>query len=195
MRLKMSKERASKLDSIGFTWGAMLDVRWEIMFEELRKFKDSEGHCNVPKSYSDNLELGNWVSNHRAKRLKVSKERASKLDSIGFNWRTMPDVRWEIMLEELRKFKDREGHCNVPYNYSDNHELGRWVMKLRAKRLKLSKERASKLDSIGFTWGTMQDTRWEIMFEELRKFRDREGHCNVPRNYSDNQELGNWVSN
>jgi len=40
----------------------------------------------------------------------------------------------------------------VPQNYSDNPELGRWVGKQRGKRLKMSKERASKLDSIGFTW-------------------------------------------
>ena len=26
------------------------------------------------------------------------------------------------------------------------------------------------------------------------KFNDREGHCNVPSRYSDNQELGNLVS-
>jgi len=135
----------------------MLDVRWEIMFEELRKFKDSEGHCNVPKSYSDNLELGNWVSNHRAKRLKVSKERASKLDSIGFTWGAMLDVRWEIMFEELRKFKESEGHCKVPQRYSNNPELGRWVGTQRGQRLKISKERAAKLDSIGFTWDAMQD--------------------------------------
>jgi len=120
------------------------------MFEELRKFKDRAGHCNVPSKFSDNQELSRWVSNHRRKRLEISKERASKLDSIGFTWDRNSDVKWEIMYEELRKFKEREGHCNVPYNYSDNPKLGRWVMKLRAKRSKISKERASKLDSIGF---------------------------------------------
>merc|ERR1712238_632323 len=129
------------------------DVRWEIMFEELRKFKEREGHCKVPRKYSDNLELGNWVSNQRRRRLKISKERASKLDSIGFTWVAdiELDVQWKIMFEELRKFKERESHCNVPQRYSDNPKLGRWVMNQRAKRSKISKERASKLDFIGFT--------------------------------------------
>ena len=89
--------------------------------------------------------------NQRGQRLKMSKERASKLDSIGFNWDRNPDVRWEIMFEELMKFKEREGHCNVPYSYSDNPELGTWVRNLQRQRLKTSKERALKLDSIGFT--------------------------------------------
>merc|ERR1712194_784542 len=137
----------------------MGDARWEIMFEELRKFKDREGHCNVLLGFSDNQELGLWVCHQRGRRLNISKERASKLDSIGFTLGTNRDARWEIMFEELRKFKDREGHCNVPQNYSDNSELGVWVKNHRAKRLKISKERASKLDSIGFTWGIKLDAR------------------------------------
>jgi len=56
------------------------------MFEKLRKFKDSEGHCNVPQYYSDNFELGLWVSKQRVERLTISNERASKLGSIGFTW-------------------------------------------------------------------------------------------------------------
>merc|ERR1719491_2418857 len=194
-RLKISKERASKLDSIGFTWGTETDARWEIMFEELRKFKEREGHCNVPYLFSDNLELGKWVSKERGQRLKISKERASELESIGFTWVTNPDAVWEIMFEELKIFKDREGHCNVPQRYSDNPKLGIWVSNQRAQRLKISNERASKLDSIGFTWGAELDVRWEIMFEELRKFKEREGHCNVPHSYSANPKLGTWVNN
>merc|ERR1740139_978806 len=194
-RSKILKERASKLDSIGFTWGTTKNCRWDIMFEELRKYKYREGHCNVPYKFSDKSELGKWVSRQRAQRLKMSKERASKLDSIGFIWGgdTELDIRWEIMFEELRKFKEREGHCNVPYKFSDNPELGTWVYNQQAKKLKISKERAAKLDSIGFSWGAIPDVIWDKMFEELRKFKDREGHCNVPNKYSDNIELGKWV--
>jgi len=62
------------------------------------------------------------------------------------------------MFEELRKFKEREGHCNLPQRYSHNPELGRWVI----KRSKISKERASKLDSIGSTVvvNIELDARW-----------------------------------
>jgi len=55
-----------------------------------------------------------------------------------------------MLFEELRKFKERAGHCNVAGKYSDNPELGRWVNRQRGQRLKISKERTSKLDSIGF---------------------------------------------
>jgi len=162
------------------------------MFEELRKFKDREGHCSVLSSYSDNPELGKWVNNQRRHRSKISKERVSRLDAVGFTWETN-HARWEGMFGELKKFKDREGHCNVPYSFSDNLELGRWVRAQQGQRLKMSMERASKFDSIGFTWDRKPDARWEIMFEELKKFSDREGHFNVPSSYSDNPELGRWV--
>jgi len=90
MRLKISKKRTWKLDSIGFTRDRNQDARWEIRFDELRKFKDREGHCNVPQNYSDNHELRRQVSTQRRHRLNISKERASKLDSIGFIWQTKP---------------------------------------------------------------------------------------------------------
>merc|ERR1740139_2154979 len=194
-RSKILKERASKLDSIGFTWGTTKNCRWDIMFEELRKYKYREGHCIVPYRYSDNPELATWVNNQRKRKLKISKERASKLDSIGFTWcwGTMLDLRWEIMFEDLRKYKDSEGHCNVPQKNAENPELGTWVSRQRRQRLKMLKERASKLDSIGFTWGSTHNVRWEIMFEELRKLKDRKGHCNVPYTYSENPELYRWV--
>lgn len=57
------------------------------------------------------------------------------------------------MLDELKKFKKREGHCNVPRSCLENPDLGRWVAsQLLRRRISISKERASKLDSIGFTW-------------------------------------------
>jgi len=86
----MLKERASKLDSIWFTWGMKLDARWDTMFEELRKYKDREGQGNVPHSYFDNPELGRWVSRQGVQRLKTLKERTSKLDLIGFIWQSKP---------------------------------------------------------------------------------------------------------
>jgi len=124
------------------------------MPEELRKFKEMEGHCNVPQNHSYNPELGRWVSRQRGQRSKIWKERASILDSIGFTWVVDNElnVRWEIMFEELSKFKDREGHCNAPGKYSKNSELSRWVSRQGVQGSKISKERASQPDSIRCTW-------------------------------------------
>ena len=93
------------------------------MFEELKKFKDREGHCNMPSRFSENPKLGIWVNAQRSKRLKISKERGWKLDLIGFTRDINPDIQWEIMFDELRKFKDSEGHCNAPVRFSDNPKI------------------------------------------------------------------------
>jgi len=72
----MLLERVAKLDSIWFTWGTTQYARLEIMFEKLRKFKDREGHCSVPLSYSDNPEVSRCVNYHREKRIKNIKGRS-----------------------------------------------------------------------------------------------------------------------
>ena len=38
------------------------------------------------------------------------------------------------------------------------------------------------------------DTLWQRMLKELVLFQHREGHCEVPNKYNDNQSLGMWVS-
>ena len=97
----------------------------------------------MPARFSDNPELGIWVRTQRGQRLKMLKERASKLDSIGFTWNRNLDVRWDIMFEKLRKCKEREGHCSV--RYSENPELSNWVSNQRSNRLKISKEELPNL--------------------------------------------------
>ena len=145
----------------------------------------------MPRSYPDNPKLGTWVGRQWIRgRLSVSQERASKLDSIGFIWGSKLDARWEIMFDELKDFKAREGHCNVPRSYPENPKLGKWVRSQREKKItmKLSRELQSKFDSIGFIWNSL-DARWEIMFDELRKFNEREGQFNVCYTDQDNSEL------
>ena len=58
------------------------------MFASLKVFKDLHGHCNVPQKYTEDLELGRWVSrqrvSYRAKTL--SQDRIDKLNGLGFVW-------------------------------------------------------------------------------------------------------------
>ena len=129
------------------------------MFAELRIFKDREGHCNVPSSYTSNPELYHWVGHQRRKRVTMSKERASELESIGFTWGIKLDLRWNLMFDELERYKDREGHCNVPCSYPENPKLYRWVGHQRRTSVAMSKERSSKLNSIGFNWGRQPDVK------------------------------------
>ena len=58
-------ERWQRLDDLGFVWDINAEA-WEEGFSKLLQFKESEGHCRVPRGFKlDGYNLGNWISNQR----------------------------------------------------------------------------------------------------------------------------------
>ena len=52
----------------------------------LIEFKNKNGHCDVPCTYKDKLQLGTWIATQRIQREKLSSERKKRLNEIGFTW-------------------------------------------------------------------------------------------------------------
>ncbi|MBK1877594.1 helicase associated domain-containing protein [Pelagicoccus mobilis] len=89
--------------------------------------------------------------------MPVMQERIPLLDEIGFEWEIKPSTRsWDEMFEALRTFKEEHGHCNVPQNWKEDKQLGKWVNHRRGdyKLGKLTDDMIHKLESIGFVWNT-----------------------------------------
>ena len=69
-------------------------ANWEERFEELVEYKTRFGNCRVPRRYSTNAKLGQWVMNQRAqyklsregKSCVMTEERIQELESVGFEW-------------------------------------------------------------------------------------------------------------
>jgi len=59
----------------------------------------------------------------------------------------------------------------------------------------MTEDRRSALDAIGFVWEVTRNDNWMNFFKELKQYKAKEGHYNVPRNYSENKQLGTWVRN
>lgn len=103
---------------------------------------------------------------------------------------------WSVKYNLLKKFKAQNGHCNVPRR---NEDLGRWVnnMRLVYKNKKLAKERIEKLEKLGFLWRKDQKPppSWDDYFEELIKYRETFGDCNIPvdPNPDLQTDLAKWV--
>ena len=184
-------------------------------FDELAKFKDRFGHCNIPKRYADNPRLGQWCHNMRQacnmhqKGQKpardISGDRIERLEKIGFTIKsTSRDIMLDMRFNELATFKSKFGHCNVPSRYDGNHALGRWCCEMRyaynqlQKRKKsrspLSEDVIERLETIGFKWIASKETLFDKRFGELTEFKSKHGHCNVPYNCHENNSLGRWCN-
>ena len=108
---------------------------------------------------------------------------------------------FEERVEELEHFFKGNGHCRVPVRGT---ALGRWVSEIRFIYKEVQKgkssdtltpERIKKLEEMGFEWDLgRQIFTWEERFEDLKRFKEKFGHCNVPRTtYKDDPSLGEWV--
>ncbi len=187
------KERAEKLESLGFIWDP-IDKAWEEMFNELCKFKKDKGHCNVPEIYSD--KLCSWVGIQRSyfKQNKLSKDKAEKLNSLSFDWNPF-DSAWQEMFYALCEFKQNTGHLDVWEASIRNEKLCTWTQKQRQnyRNNKLSKDYIEKLNEIEFVWDPLI-AAWEAMFLEICKYKEEHGHCNVKQKYPQNPKLATWVN-
>ena len=99
----------------------------------------------------------------------------------------------------LKEYKKEHGNCLVPnsFVYGDDIKLGKWVseQRTRYKRGRLSQNRREMLDALGFSWDPKGD-QWERNFALLEQFKEREGHCNVPKSHKeDGIKLGIWLNN
>ena len=194
----LSEYRIKRLDELGFAWDAF-EEKWEEGFNALVAFKEREGHCLVPKGHLENgIQLGSWVNTKRGNKADstLSKEYFKQLDELGFVWEPYEE-KWEEGFNALVAFKEREGHCLVPKGHLENgFNLISWVQAQRRAKLtsKLSEARLSRLNKLGFSFAPHEE-KWEEAFNALVAFKEREGHCLVPINYSkDGISLGSWVS-
>jgi hypothetical protein len=78
-----------------------------------------------------------------------------------------------------------------------NEEGGGAPKQLASSRL--TEERLNRLESIGFKWKAThktrryQDDQWDEIFERLKFFKEKTGHCLVPKRFSEDPKLGAWV--
>ena len=92
----MTEDKKSALESIGYVW-ERYDDNWMQRFQELQQYKAKEGHCIVPRTYSESKQLGIWVSTQRAqyrlfkegKQSSMTDDRISALESFGFIWKSV----------------------------------------------------------------------------------------------------------
>jgi len=192
--------KIQKLESIGFRWDApSTSEAWDKQFEELKKFKEQNGHCRIPHrrgQKSQNNKLAAWSTNQRQLRNAggLNEEQISKLDSLGFEWKLRERGTWDATFQELVSFVERHGHFSPPRS---NKKLAGFVNHCRFRFSKgtLSEERRLKLEAINFPWSAKTaEAAWEERFAELEQFKIKHGHCKVPIGRLEFDGLGRWLS-
>lgn len=196
-------------------------------FKDLVRFKREFGHCRVTRKQKFKHEkyyaLGCWVSNMRRsyKRLqqgkhpgqRLSKAQIKRLNDIGFEWESQrnKDI-FNCYCTNLSKFKEKYGHCRVPYTKLKDakyYSLGHWVSNLRSSyraiqrgeipERNLTESEIKRLDDIGFEWKSTRIFKtFDDYYTDLLKFKEEFGHCCVTWDKSTldakYHSLSNWVS-
>lgn len=173
-------------------------ISWDERYGELKAFKDTYGHCNVPITWEQSPKLAVWIQNTRQLRKQgwLSEERTNALNVLGFVWkvRNRPKHRldWSEMLESLVALQKIQ--ATVQVNLKKFPQLSSWMNRIRRERVAgtLSDEQITALDSIGFDWTTPAD-RWNSMFTALADYQRTHGDCKVPNNWPENPTLATWV--
>ena len=88
----------------------LLDHFGHLSFEELKQYKAKEGHYNAPRKYSENKQLGVWVSTQRSQnrlfhecmQSSIIKGRKSALESIGIFCKSVSRIQ---RFQELKQYK------------------------------------------------------------------------------------------
>jgi len=190
--------RQKQLEDIGLVWDK-LSGESDIYYRLLVKFQLREGHSNVPQSHiEDGIKLGDWLKKQRQnkKKRKLEGSHEKKLEDGGVVWDVLKE-QWEKNYRFLVKFQQREGHANVPPDHiEDGTKLGIWLYNLRQKERKgkLDLSLKKRLEDKGVVWDVLSD-KWEKNYHLLIKFRQREGHSNVPNDHIEScRNLGKWLT-
>jgi hypothetical protein len=186
------RDKRPWLQSLGFDYAEPRIRRWQNqVFPAFKKYFETYGHVNIPTDYkSDNVNLGvvACLIRTRGDWLDVGK---ADLESIGFDFRKVSDIRWsEIIAPALKYYQLLNGDMLVPAHFvvpatdqwsKDLHglKLGNIVSHIRS--LSNWSDKRDDLEKMGFQFGDILQLRW--MDEILPAFKVYErihGSLNVP---------------
>lgn len=193
---KLPHDREQLLMKLNFIWTGELEqektTAWKLMYNKFKALKEKNGsryHLKL-KALSD---LDKWVQRQLHNKDKLSAFKKKMLDAIGFQWnpgKSYWDERWEEMYDQLKVFKAKFGHCNVPQKFPENQPLASWVNGQRTNKDELPKYRTDKLNNLGFSWANeILDQRWMNRVREFEALKAKGKHLQIPAQ----SPLGCWI--
>ncbi len=169
----------------------------EMHLEQVREFRRKHGHCFISKSTTPNTTLMNWVMGCRTRRRKdaLSKWLFEELDKLGFVWDVIAYMH-RVRIEELKEYKRKHGHVNVPVKSGVDNQLGQWVSTCRRNRKKdmLPQWVIKELNTLGFVWD-MKRYKHTCRLNEYKAYINEHGDDLGAMRKGGHKKLCAWVSN
>ena len=174
-----------------------MEEHWHQNFERVREFYEKHGHLTL-----DDKVLSQWLTYQRLHAKNLSDRQLALLDSIHYKdtpiFRQSDEMEWEEMYNKLRYWRTEHGTSKAL-----SKGLSCWVSRQKRKSQdgKLGSEKRQKLEELGVDFssfrmrncGIRDPVRWNVQFQKLESFRDKHGHCDVPKRYENDLSLGSWV--
>lgn len=211
---KYPSERYLNLTQSGFNFQIDSyedETKWLEMFRKLKAFKDQFHHCNVSQTSKDPefRKLGKWLNTQRTmykgrtisdgRFVKMPLNRVQMLEDIGVIWNAK-DADWNQGFEDLKTFKEKNHHFNIP----QTDKLYFRARRLKLKKDTLTKEQIEKLNSIGFydeypktlnnnEQKSYPESIFIKRFNQLIEYKNKFGTVDVSRQHTDYSGLYYWV--
>lgn len=181
---KLDDSKIERLNSLGFDWDPVKN-QWQRRFEALQNYK--EKHGRFPPSCE--RRLYSWMSSQRVayKEGKLDAWKVEHLNRLGFDCERLKNV-WNRFFEQLKAYREQYGHCKL--SYRRNKALYGWaaIQKAAYKKGKLDAWKVGSLNTLGFNWAFIKT--WDEHFYELKEYKNKHGHCKVPKNSF--RSLASW---
>lgn len=169
------------------------------------------GHCLIPKRYPPDVKLGTWVHTQRIQFRKLTASKKEETDGTDEGMR----LGEEAQMKADEQLAQDEADMKAAVESLAEDENGEKIELKSAERqaaeeqfFRLTDERRRRLEEAGFSWSARDsekaaepsritrnsyDDQWDFMFLRLKEYKEKHGHCLVPKRCKEDQKLGTWV--
>lgn len=175
IKVCVTQTNIAQLNKIGMVWRLEYRFSWQEWITQCRYYYAANGDLLVPRDYKNgNYALGNWISEQRKKRDKLTEWQIAQLDALGMVWEIVDRNAWYVnYAQALAYYKkhgplyNADGNCSVPSDIltGDGRSLSTWLMYQKSEyqtvRCQTAEDikRHRLLNDIGMQWQPARSKR------------------------------------
>lgn len=203
---QLSSEQLTKLEEIGFRYGATLyEQQWNERYDLAKAYNDEYGNLDIPKDYCvGDFQLGKWIRQQKSqyKAGAMPEGHIKRLSDIGMVWDNVVKKNAENSyitgFRHLEEFITENGVKALSGNIvcKDGYNLGNWLANCKTKyrNEKLAKKHIIHFQQLGISFEAVDS--WEERYQDLKSFLTEHNMTSVPKSTIDRNgyDLYYWVS-